>query len=82
MADEGKLNFEEALARLEAVVQSLEGGDLKLEQALEYYQEGIRLVRFCRQELNRFENKLQVLVAEEDGELEARELELPGAAEK
>jgi len=76
------LNFEEALARLEAVVQSLEGGDLKLEQALEYYQEGIRLVRFCRQELNRFENKLQVLVAEEDGELEARELELPGAAEK
>ncbi|GFN23327.1 exodeoxyribonuclease VII small subunit [Thermanaeromonas sp. C210] len=82
MAEEGKLTFEEALARLEAVVQSLEGGDLKLEQALEYYQEGIRLVRFCRQELNRFENKLQVLVAEEDGELEARELELPGAAER
>ncbi|MGI9951546.1 exodeoxyribonuclease VII small subunit [Moorellaceae bacterium AZ2] len=82
MAGEDKLTFEEALARLEAVVQSLEGGDLKLEQALEYYQEGIRLVRFCRQELNRFENKLQILVAEEDGELAARELDLSGAGER
>lgn len=82
MAEETKLTFEEALAKLEAVVEALEGGELKLEEALDYYQEGVRLVRFCREQLNRFENKLQVLMAGEDGELVIQEVELPGVTER
>lgn len=82
MAEETKLTFEEALAKLEAVVEALEGGELKLEEALDYYQEGIRLVRFCREQLNRFESKLQVLMAGEDGELVIQEVELPGVTER
>ncbi|MGB9663223.1 MAG: exodeoxyribonuclease VII small subunit [Moorellaceae bacterium] len=81
MAEESKLSFEEALSRLEAVVEALEGGELKLEEALDYYQEGIRLVRFCREQLNRFENKLQLLTATEDGEPFLQEIELPGVKE-
>jgi len=77
LAREKELTFEEALGKLEAVVQALEGGNLKLEEALDYYQEGIKLVRFCREQLNKFEHKLQILMAQEDGELVVRELELP-----
>lgn len=82
MAEETKLTFEEALAKLEAVVEALEGGELKLEEALDYYQEGIRLVRFCREQLNRFENKLRVLMAGEEGEPIIQEVELPGVTER
>lgn len=71
------MTFEEALSKLEAVVQALEGGNLKLEEALIYYQEGIKLVRFCRNQLNKFEHQLRILMNEEDGGLVIRELELP-----
>ncbi len=49
------LRFEEALARLEAIVQELEGKDLSLEDTLARYEEGSRLVRECAQRLDEAE---------------------------
>lgn len=57
------LRFEEALARLEAIVQELEGKDLSLEDTLARYEEGSRLVRECAQRLDEAEQRIRALSA-------------------
>ena len=56
--------FEDALARLEAITEAMQGSSLPLEEALAAYQEGSELVRFCQNKLAQVEQKLQVLDAE------------------
>ena len=56
-------SFEAALAELESLVQSLEGGKLSLEGALAGYQRGSELIRYCQNTLNNAEQKIQVLEA-------------------
>lgn len=65
--------FEDALARLEAITEAMQGSSLPLEEALAAYQEGSELVRFCQSKLAQVEQKLQVLDA--DG---LKELDLDG----
>ena len=66
--------FEEALARLETLTQSMQSSEMPLEDALAAYQEGNELVRYCQTKLAEVEQKLQVLDA---GELKELNLE-PG----
>ncbi len=61
------LSFEEALKRLEEVVEKLEGGDLPLEESLKLFQEGMDLVRHCQGLLKTAEAKVEMLVREEEG---------------
>lgn len=63
-----ELPFEQAMQRLEEVVRRLEEGEVPLEEAIELYQEGIRLSRLCNQKLDVIEAKVMQLV-EEDGVL-------------
>jgi exodeoxyribonuclease VII small subunit len=65
-AEEGP-SFEEALERLETIVEELEGGSLTLEQSLARYEEGMRLSRRLTQTLDQAEKRIERLV-EEDGE--------------
>jgi exodeoxyribonuclease VII small subunit len=57
------LDFEKALAELEALVARMEKGDLPLEQALESFERGIELTRLCQSALKDAEQKVQVLVS-------------------
>jgi exodeoxyribonuclease VII small subunit len=57
-----KLTFEEALARLEATVGRMEAGDLPLEKAMEAFEEGMKLAKFCNEMLGQTENKIEVLM--------------------
>jgi exodeoxyribonuclease VII small subunit len=59
--------FEEALKRLEGLVEKLERGDLPLEQAMESFGEGMQLVHFCHQKLEEAEKKVQVLLKDQQG---------------
>ncbi|KUK32533.1 MAG: Exodeoxyribonuclease 7 small subunit [Thermoanaerobacterales bacterium 50_218] len=59
-----EISFEEALTRLEAVVQELEKGELSLEKALATFQEGIKLLQTCIEKLNNFEEQIEVLLTE------------------
>jgi exodeoxyribonuclease VII small subunit len=61
------LTFEQALARLEEIVRSLENGQTKLEDSLALYEEGIRLVRLCNERLDGAEQKIKVLSLAPDG---------------
>jgi exodeoxyribonuclease VII small subunit len=61
-AGEGALPFEAALARLEQLVDQLEGGSLSLEQALATFEQGVSLSRRCAEELDQAERRLETLV--------------------
>ncbi|BCV21774.1 exodeoxyribonuclease VII small subunit [Moorella sp. Hama-1] len=77
MPEEEQLTFEAALQKLEETVRALEGEGLTLEESLARYQEGVRLVRLCRQRLKEVEGKLQVLLLQ-DGDVVTREISPAG----
>jgi exodeoxyribonuclease VII small subunit len=70
-----EIKFEEALKKLEKIVEDLERGDLSLDEALKKYQEGIELSRLCAQRLDSAKKKIDVLVKNKKGEFELRPLE-------
>lgn len=55
--------FEEAMQELETIVQSLERGELRLEESLRLFERGVTLARQCRNSLQSAELKVQELVA-------------------
>ena len=60
-------DFESALKSLEDIVAQLEAGDLTLERALELFEEGIQVSRFCSSKLEEAERKVEVLIKTSDG---------------
>jgi exodeoxyribonuclease VII small subunit len=60
--------FEVAMKRLEAIVESLERGDLSLEESLKIFEEGMGLVNFCSKKLEEAEQKVTLLVKEGSGQ--------------
>ena len=57
-------SFEAALVKLEQVVDRLESGDLELEAALASFEEGVRLTRFCSEQLEAAERRIEILTQE------------------
>ena len=70
-----EIKFEDALKKLEKIVEDLEGGDLSLDDALKKYQEGIELARLCAQRLDNARKKIDVLVKNKKGEFEFKPLD-------
>jgi exodeoxyribonuclease VII small subunit len=54
-------SFEQAIEELESIVRAMEDGRLPLDGALDRYQRGVELVRFCQDALNSAEQKVQML---------------------
>lgn len=59
--------FEQAMARLEAIVAELEKGDLSLDESLKIFEEGVRLSKHCLKVLEEAERKIEVLVQDKNG---------------
>jgi exodeoxyribonuclease VII small subunit len=70
------VKFEEALARLEAIVAELERGELPLEDSMRVFEEGIKLSRVCLKMLEEAERKVEVLVKDKDGKKRPRTVDL------
>ena len=68
--------FEEALKKLEAIVEAMESEDLPLETLLAKYEEGTRLSRVCQEKLAEAEVKIQQLEKNAAGELKVKPLTL------
>jgi len=64
-------NFEAALKRLEEIVKKLEGGELPLDTALELFEEGIQLSRFCNTTLDAAERRVEILLKNDSGQARA-----------
>lgn len=64
-------SFEDALHELEALVDTLEKGDLSLEESLAAFERGVGLTRTCQKALDEAEQKVRILTAKSaDAELE------------
>jgi len=68
--------FEENLKSLETVVEQLERGDLPLEDSVKLFEQGMALSAACKQDLEAAEGKLQVLMKQQNGKMEAKDLNL------
>ncbi len=68
--------FEEAFAQLEATVAALQSGQLPLERALQYYEEGMRLAQHCNGLLQKAELTLEQLSVSAEGVLSTQPFEV------
>ncbi len=71
-------SFEEALSRLEEIVQALEDGDADLDRTLSLFEEGVKLSKLCHKRLESAEKKIEILVKKEGKKLERRRVDEPG----
>jgi len=62
-----EVTFEDALERLENIVDTLSKGKLSLDEAMEKFEEGIRLFRLCDEKLRSAEQRVSVLTQSEEG---------------
>lgn len=69
-----ELSFEEAMEKLEEIVEKLETGDIPLEKAIEYYQEGMKLSKICSEKINNVREKM-VKIVNENGEIKTFDFE-------
>lgn len=60
------IDFEKALNQLETLVEDMENGELSLEESLKAFEQGIKLTRECQTALAQAEQKVQMLIAEND----------------
>lgn len=70
-----EIKFEDALKKLEKIVEELEKGDLSLDEALKKYQEGLELSRQCSERLESAKKKIDILVKNKKGEFELKPLD-------
>ncbi|MGJ7034907.1 exodeoxyribonuclease VII small subunit [Anoxybacillus eryuanensis] len=63
------MTFEEAMSKLEDIVQKLEEGDVPLEEAIHFFQQGMKLSKFCHDKLQQVEKQMEFILRE-DGQLE------------
>jgi exodeoxyribonuclease VII small subunit len=70
------VKFEEALARLETIVNELERGQLPLDDSMRIFEEGMKLSKTCLKMLEDAERKVEILLKEKDGSKRTRPFEL------
>ena len=73
--------FEDALTKLESIVDAMESGDLPLESLIAKYEEGVKLARVCQEKLAEAELKIQQLEKTSGGELKLKPLSLESSEE-
>ena len=70
-----KPSFEDTLQRLEKIVRKMESGEATLEKSLDWFEEGMELIKSCQDELVEAEQKVQELVKKKGGEFDLRDKE-------
>jgi len=69
------IKFEDALERLEQIVDQLEAGELPLETSLKVFEEGVALARRCAKYLEEAEKRIELLTKDEGGLLKTQPFE-------
>jgi exodeoxyribonuclease VII small subunit len=69
------IKFEDALGRLEQIVDQLEAGELPLEASLKAFEEGVALARRCAKYLEEAEKRIELLTKDEAGLLKTQPFE-------
>ncbi len=70
-----QLSFEEALAQLENIVRELEGGKIKLDDAVEAYEKATALKKFCEEKLKAAQLKIEKINVSPENKLSVEPLD-------
>lgn len=76
MDEKEEVTFEDAMKRLERIVETLGGGNLSLEDSLKMFEEGTELCKVCNKKLDEAEYKVEKLMEKEGGELSVEQLKV------
>lgn len=71
---EGEPSFEEAMKKLEGIVEKLEKGNIPLEEALKEFDQGVQLVRYLNKKLDDAERKIELLMKDKNGRITKKSL--------
>jgi exodeoxyribonuclease VII small subunit len=74
-------NFEQAMKRLEAIVEQMESGELSLEDLIVRYEEGMKLVKVCQERLVSAEQRIEIITRNSAGKPVVRKFEPAAAAQ-
>lgn len=64
--DTENLDFESALEKLQKIVEDLEKGGLSLDKTLSEFSQGMKLLNFCHQKLDKAEKKIELMLKEDN----------------
>ena len=64
--DTENLDFESALEKLQKIVEDLEKGGLSLDKTLAEFSQGMKLLKFCHQKLDKAEKKIELMLKEDE----------------
>jgi len=64
--DTENLDFESALDKLQKIVEDLEKGGLSLDKTLAEFSQGMKLLKFCHQKLDKAEKKIELMLKEDN----------------
>ena len=73
-------NFEQAMKRLEEIVEQMESGDLPLEELIVRYEEGMKLVKVCQDRLASAEQRIEIITRNNAGKPVVKEFETATSA--
>lgn len=79
MTDDDRPDFEEALTELEEIVRALDREEMRLDEALELFRDGVGHLRTANRLLDEAEGQVEELIEDASGELEAVEFDVDGA---
>lgn len=72
MSDKNQpIEFEQAFAELESLVQRMEAGDQSLEKSVDDFQSGMNLIKTLQEKLSEAEQKVDILLKDNNGNLRA-----------
>ncbi len=72
------ISFEQSMNELEQTIESLERGDLTLEESIERFEHGVKLIKTCQTTLNQAEKKVRILV-EKNSSLQLKDFSEEGS---
>ena len=61
--NKNEISFESSITQLEFLVNKMESGEGSLEQSLNWFEEGISLIKTCQHQLKEAEQKVEKLIA-------------------
>ena len=76
-----EIRFEEAVKRLEEIVNKLEAGDLSLDDSIKLFEEGVKLYQICLKRLDEAEKKVEILLKDKNGNKILKSFQMENAEE-
>jgi exodeoxyribonuclease VII small subunit len=74
-------NFEQAMQRLETIVEEMESGELPLEDLIVRYEEGMKLVKICQERLASAEQRIEIITRNSAGKPVVKKFEPAAVAQ-